>query len=222
MPTTEANCYLIQNRISEKSISEILVALDEAQKIVYNQNCAQTLKFTAEGIPPYLVTQNNVYEYDCPSDCRSTAAILVLEDETGYTRVRNPEPRSEYYFKGKQYLTVPATSVDATIDTVAKVRLRDNPGATTTKYFHVYYIKATDLSDVSVELSIPEESHYLLRQMVIAMLTTESYGESQFDDQVIERIARKIRRKLNGGFQGGVRQTPIPIDHQRFPGAYYA
>jgi len=221
MPTTEQNCYRIQLGISEKTIPEILDALNEVQKIVYGQNCAQTLKYTSEGLPPYLVTADGIYEYDCPADCRTTAAVLTLEDMTGYTRGRNPEPRSEYYFRGKQYMTVPATSVDATIDTVGTVRFRDNPGASTTKYYHAYYIKPTELSDISIQLTLPEETHYLLRQAVVAMLTMEGYGESQFDDQIIDRIAKKIRNKLNGGWQGGVRQTPYPTEYMRFPGPYY-
>ena len=221
MPTTEYNVRRIQERVSEKSIPEILDTLDEIQLIVYSQDCAQTMKIGSEGVPPYLVTTNNQYQYDCPADCRRTAAILSIEDTRGYSVHRNAEPRTQYNFRQRQWQKIPATSVDATVDSVATVTFRDNPGSTTQIYYHLYHIKPTALSDISIQLTIPEYLHWRLRKAVIAMFNEESYGSSPLDESIIEKVARDIRNGLNKGWQGGIRQTPIPLEYQRFPYPYY-
>lgn len=214
MPTTQQNIERILQRVPDQSPEVILDALNEIQTIVYSQNCLQTQKLESTGLPPFLATTDEVYEYDCPSDCRQTAAIFSLSSTIRRFNTRPIGPTRSYYFRNKGYALIGASSRDAYSGQVAKVFFEANPGTTTNVYYHLYYIKPTELSDVSVQLTIPEEMHWLLRKAVIAMFTTEEYGESAMDENTIERVARKIRNSLNRGYQSNVGQTPIPEELQ--------
>lgn len=217
MPTTEQNVYLIQKKCGNATVQEILDALDEIQLIVYSQNCFQTTKIESTGMPPILTTTNNLYEYDCPADCRDTAAVFMESPVRGYSRVIGYE--REYYFNNKRYVAVDGQGRQATLTDVAKFYFKDNPGTTTDKYYHLYYLRPTRITDISIELILPEEKHYLLRKAVIAMLTTEQYGESPLDATVIEKVAKEIRKSLNKGYGSSLGITPWQPEYLDYPGA---
>lgn len=214
MPTTQYNLERIMNKVSGESPETILETLDEIQTIVYSQNCLQTQKIESTGLPPFLSTTDEVYEYNCPADCRETAAIFALSGTIRRYNTRPIGPTKNYYYRNKGYALIGATTRNAYQGQVAKVFFEANPGTTTDVYYHLYYIKPTSLSDVSIQLTLPDEVHYLLRKAVVAMFTTEEYGESGFDNAVIEKVAREIRNKLNRGYQSNVGQTPIPEEYQ--------
>jgi hypothetical protein len=217
MPTTEENVYLIHRKCANATIPEIISAMDEVQLITYSQNCFQTTKIESTGLPPILATTNLVYEYNCPSDCRKTAAVFIESPTRGYSRVIGYE--REYYFHNKRYVAVDGEGRSANINTVAKFYFKDNPGTTTDKYYHLYYLKPTRITDISIELTLPEETHYLLRKAVIAMFTTEEYGESPLDAAVIEKVAKKIRASLNSGYGSSLGITQWQPEYLDYPGA---
>jgi hypothetical protein len=97
---------------------------------------------------------------------------------------------------------------------MAKVFFQEDPGDSSSVYYHLYYIKPTRITAENIQLVLPEETHYLLRKAVVALFTTEDYGESGFDDDVIEKVARKIRNSLNRGYQSNSGMTPIPEEYQ--------
>lgn len=220
MPSTTYNIDRIMERVPNASREAVREVLNEVQLIVYSQDCLQTTKLSSNGMPPYLVTTDDVYEYACPADCRRTAMIFAAGTPKGYTRQRPVGPRKEYYFRNKGFYPLGHEQRDASIDAVARVFLTENPGTTTEQYYHLYYLKATPIDSEEIQLTLPEETHWLLRKAVVAMLTTEEYGESQFDSNVMEKIARKIRNSLNKGLQGNSGQTPIPEEYQDFPTFY--
>lgn len=210
MPSTTYNIDQILKRIPNSSREEIRDVINEMQTIVYSQDCEQTMKIEKTGMPPFLTTIDGQYEYDCPSDCRRTAAIITLGLRPAYSRLKAIGPIKEYYFQGKEFNLVQAETRDANISNLAKIYFKDNPGSTTDKFYHVYYIKPSQILDEeSDQITLPEETHYLLRKAVVALMTTEEYGESSYDDSVIERFARKIRNKLNGGYHGITGFTPV-------------
>jgi hypothetical protein len=217
MPTTQANVTMIQRRVSNASLQEIIDAFDEVQLIVYSQNCFQTQKILSTGMPPLLVTNDSVYEYDCPSDCRKTAAVFSESPAKGYSR--NVGNERQYYYSNKSYVQADCEGRDANISSVAKIRFRSNPGTTTDKYHHLYYIKPTRITDISIELTLPEETHYLLRKGVVSMFTTEGYGESPYDSAVIEKVAKEIRKKLNSGMGSTSGLTPFQPQYLDYPGS---
>lgn len=214
MPTTQYNIERLLERLPDQSPEVLLTVLDEIQTIVYSQNCLQTQKIESTGLPPFLATTDGTYEYNCPADCRQTAAVFSLSSTIRRYDTRPVGPTRNYYFRNKGYALIGASSRDAYSGQVAKVFFEANPGTTTDVYYHLYYIKPTALSDVSVQLTIPEELHWLLRKAVIAMFTTEEYGESALDESTIERVARKIRNGLNRGYMSNVGQTPIQEEYQ--------
>lgn len=223
MPTTQENVERILRRVPNESPETILEVLDEVQTIVYSQDCAQTLKITSTGMPPYLATTDNQFEYDGPADCRRTVSIFTTSNSTRRVNTRPVGPSKVYYFKNKGYVEVACSTVDALVSagTLAKIRFIENPGTTTQNYYHLYYVKPTPLSDVGIQMTLPDEVHYLVRKAVIAMMTTEEYGESGFDDAVIQKVARQIRNSLNRGFQSSLGQTPIQAEYQDDNFRYY-
>jgi hypothetical protein len=215
MPTVTYNIDRILERVPEQTREAIRDALDEIQTIVYCQNCIQTQKITSTGMPPYLATTVDVYEYDCPADCRETEAIFCIRTSSIRSDIgRLVEPYGTYLYNNKEYIKVPIMTRSASISAVAKIYFKNNPGTTATTYFHSYYIKPTAISSEEIQLTIPEEKHWLLRKAVVALFTTEGYGESQYDEQIIERVARKIRNSLNRGFQSNVGITPVQEEYR--------
>jgi hypothetical protein len=217
MPTTTSNIDKILRRCTEATREEIRDAIDEVQKIVYSQNSFQTMKIESTGMPPYLVTTQGVYEYDCPSDCRVAAAVFSIEQARGYQRSRVMGPRREYFYRGRGYVPANVEVRPATIENVAKVYFREDPGTTTEKYFLPYYIKPNDIGDENVQLVLPEHLHWRLREAVVAMLTSEEYGESERETKIMERTIKKIRGELNKGFGNIVGVTPIQPEYRSFP-----
>jgi len=208
MPSTVYNIDRIIERVPDQSRATILDVMDEIQTIIYSQDCLQTQKIESTGYPPYIVTTDGIYEYNCPSDCRRTAAVFTLNPRRR-SRIRPIGPRREYYFRDRGYYKVNVRTKDANIDDLAVLWFDDDPGDTTETYYHLYYIKPTPLEDETINLTLPEEVHWLVRKAVIAMFTTEEYGDSAFDDNTIERVARKIRNSLNRGAQGVIGHTPV-------------
>jgi hypothetical protein len=221
MPSLTYNIDRIVERVPSYSRESIRDALNEVQTIVYSQDCQQTLRLSSSGLPPFIATTDGVYQYDCPVECRRTAAVITMNYPFNRDRTRPVGPRIEYYFKGLGYYQMAVDTRDSLpgaggVDTPGQLFFKDNPGSTTDQYYHLYYIKPTELTDEDQPITLPHETHYLLRQMVVAMLTTEEYGQSAFDSQVIERVARKIRNSLNRGLQSSFGQTPVPEELRDF------
>jgi hypothetical protein len=214
MPTTVYNIDRIKRKVPDASRADILNVLDEIQTIVYSQDCLQTLKLESTGLPPLLVTTKGVYQYNAPSDCRRIESIVTQSLSVNRSRSRPVGPKKEYYFRNKGFYKVSASTRDANITDLAKIFLEEDPGDTTNVYYLIYFIKPTPLTSEDVQLTLPEEVHYLVRNAVIAMYTTEDYGESGFDNDVIKNTARKIRNSLNRGYQGNVGETPIREEYQ--------
>jgi hypothetical protein len=214
MPTTEYNVERILTRVRDQTPETILDVLNEIQTIVYSQDCLQTQKIGSTGMPPYIATTDAVYEYNCPADCRRTASIFSLSDALRRVNIRPVGPEKTYYYRNKGYMNVSAITRDATPGVLGKIFFGDNPGTTTDVYYHLYFIKPTELTDVSVQLTLPDEVHWLLRKAVIAMFTSDEYGDNPQEEAIIERVARKIRNSLNRGYMSNVGQTPIQPEYQ--------
>jgi hypothetical protein len=216
MGTTAYNVGMINRRCQKETPEMILQILNEVQTIVYSQDCLQTLKITSTGMPPFLATQQNVYEYNCPYDCRNTSAIFTARTPKGASRVRPVGPRREYYFRERGYALLSAESRPASIENLAKVFFQEDPGTTVDQYYHLYYIKPTPLLTIDVQLTLPEETHFLLREAAISMITSDEYGKSQFDEAIMAKVARKIRNSLNKGYFGNSGKTPVREEDQEY------
>jgi len=221
MPSTIYNIQRVLNRAPSYTEEEVLQTFDELQKIVYSQESEQTMKYdSSTGMPPYIETQDEVYEYDCPSDCRRTASVFTEEVlRRSYSRTNERAYfQNGYDYRGRQYLRVLVRSIDARpqSSTVGKVVFPFNPGDTTTKFFHQYWISPPDMTDVTDQLVIPEHVHFLFRRLAIYVLTTEQYGDIVIDDPNIMRGIKRIRTQLNAGAQMIEGRTPIRPENQDY------
>jgi len=218
MPSTSSNITRIQYAVPKLGRTEILEILDEIQTIVYSQNTAQTKYLDpSTGLPPYLATVDGQYDYDCPSNCRSTVAVFSDSPISSYSRTRPSPQAKRYYYHNKGYYKAAVASYDATRGVLARVVFQENPGTTTTKFYHEYYMQPTELTTESVELTLPEHTHYLLRQGVTAMLSSEEYGQTGFDTSVMDDLALRIRKVLNRGQQRRMGRTPWRAEHMNYP-----
>ena len=209
MPSTQYNISMIKTAVQNYSRQQILDVLNEVQQIVYSENTMQVAKIDpATGMPPYLETVAGQRFYECPADCRETTAIFWERPNRGYSPSQNRGLYTEYIYRNARFYQTAITSNNALVDVLANLTFIDDPGDTTTQYFHEYTMKPVSLTAESVQLVIPEELHYLMRKAVIAMLSVENYGETGYDEVVIEKIAKKIRRKLNKGAQAKPGITP--------------
>jgi len=209
MPSTSYNITMIKSAVENYSRQQILEVLNEISLIVFSDNTMRVEKIdTLTGMPPYLVTTNNIRNYNCPSDCRETAAIFC-ENPRNYLPQQERGLYTEYIWRGTQYYKVAAKQQSASYNQLAQVTFVDNPGDTTTTYFHQYFIKHTPLTSEGIQLVFPEEVHYLLRDGVIQMLKGENYSAGMGNIPPIEQIAHRIRSKLNKGTQARANRTPI-------------
>jgi hypothetical protein len=223
MPTTAYNISMIQRRATNYSRPQILDILNEVQQIVYSQETEQTTYIDpATGMPPYIQTTEGVYTYDAPSNCRRTACVFSMSLPNSFSRTRPVGPRREYYFRNKGYYKIAVASRDKQPDgTLAQVIFQEDPGTTTDKYYHSYWLEFPELLDESQQLILPDHVHFYLRRAVIAMISNEEYGETGGDIMMIEEIAKKIRKELNRGEQSTLGQTPVMEEYQEFPDAGY-
>jgi len=208
MPTTAQNVSRIEAALGYTySRQQILDVMNEMQGLVYAQRTDQTLKFDpTTGMPPYLVTVNNQLQYNCPTDCWMTAAVFSEGPVRDYP---NNSISNTYCWQNKGYYSEIISSTMRTEDALAVVRFKENPGTTTTKFYHAYWVTAAELSDESIELVLPAHVHFVFRKAVIQVFRDENYGQVGMDLDFVENAAAKIRKELNRGAQGRIGKTPI-------------
>lgn len=202
MPTTGYNIDRILDVVTNFGAEEVLAVMNEAQKIVYSEDSEQTFKLdSATGLPPFLVTTKGQYTYDCPSDCRRTAVVYSESWPYPVTRTRPNALVKEYYFRARGYYNIGVSQRDALPhnNQLATVIFPNDPGTTTDKYYHLYYVLPTELTDINVQLTLPEHIHWRFRKLVLSMLAGENYGHNESSEMIIERQIKKIRAQLNGG-----------------------
>lgn len=215
MPTTSYNVTMIKSACGSFSRAQILEVLNEIQMIVFSENTMRAEKIDpATGMPPFINTVAGQRRYNCPADCRETAAIFVFKPNDGYQPVQGHGQYSEFFWRTNQYYRVAAHQQSATLGALATITFVDDPGSKTDYYYHNYFIKHTSLTSETQQLIIPEEVHYILRDGVIQMLRGELYSAGMGNIGPIEEIAKRIRNKLNKGSHARVGRTPIAEEYR--------
>lgn len=211
MPTTRQNVSWIKDRNPKYSPEQILSILDEVHYRIRSLNIDYNYYLdSTTGMPPFLATIDGVYSYDCPDNCRKTSHIFCWRENNSY-------PGKSYYgsgrhfrqdnseifnWRGREFLSLNYTQQqDKTLRQNAKVIFGSeyNPGTTTDKYYHLYWVVPARIEDVEDELEIPEEFSFEIREAVSAILSTEDYGETGFDDSVLAKAALRISNGLSAG-----------------------
>ena len=228
MPSTASMISKLERAVSNYSRIQLLDALNEVLTIVYSENMAQTYAIdTTTGQPPLLTTVAGTFEYDLPADCRELVAVVV---DNGYPAVSGGDGYgasrinvgNDLIAFNRSWKVIPATSISATYSDVATVTFTNDPGDTTTVYYLLYHKKPSALDTEDDEIPLPEELHYLLRQAVLAMLNTENYGQTGFDNQVFDSAIKTIRNRMNRGSQSRIGRTGVRIEDMNFAPAYSA
>ena len=228
MPTTRQNVEWIKDRNPKYSSEQILNVLDEVHYRVRSLNIDYNYYLDpTTGMPPYLATTEDVYSYDCPDNCRKTSRIFVWKDRLRghgnpfYSRTLDMEGGNSEIFnwRGREYLSLNYIhQQDKTLRDYAKVIFgaEFNPGTTTDKYFHLYWTVHERIETVDDEMEIPEEHSFEIRQAVASILSTEDYGETGFDNQILDNMARKIGNGLTAGMPRTVTRTPWRREYRDF------
>ena len=210
MPSTSYNVTMIRSACGNFSRQQILDVLNEVSLIAFQNNTMLVEKIdTATGMPPLLTTIAGQRHYSCPADCRETAAIFI-EEPLSYMPTQQKGVYGEYIWKQQRYYRVPIKQTPATRNALATITFVDDPGTTSDKYYHYYFMKHTPILSESIELPFPEEVHYLIRDGVIQMLKGESYSAGLGNIGPIEQIVNRIRSKLNKGANSRSYRTPVP------------
>ncbi len=209
MPSTTYNVTMIQSACGNYSRQQILEVLNEVSLIAYQNNTMLVEKIdTATGMPPLFTTIAGQRHYQCPVDCRETAAIFI-ENPMSYLPSQQRGVYGEYIWKQQRYYRVPIKQVSATRNGLATVTFVDDPGSTTDIFYHCYFVRHVPILSEFIELPFPEEVHYLIRDGVIQMLKGESYSAGMGNVGPIEQMVNRIRSKLNKGANARTYRTPI-------------
>lgn len=209
MPTTSYNITRIKDALPSYSREDIRETLNEILLIVYAGSGAQTIGIDSNtGMPPYLATTQGQREYTLGSGVRETIAVFAEFPQRGYSPLRNRSYPTDYMFRNVTYRRVAIRSQNATINTNATLTFVDDPGTTTETYFHEYFKRYTPITSENIQIPLPEELHWKMREAVIAMLGKEDYGDVGSRRALIEKIALEITNKLSKGDQGKTLQTP--------------
>ena len=201
---------MIRSACGNFSRQQILDVLNEVSLIAFQNNTMLVEKIdTATGMPPLLTTIAGQRHYSCPADCRETAAIFI-EEPLSYMPTQQKGVYGEYIWKQQRYYRVPIKQTPATRNALATITFVDDPGTTSDKYYHYYFMKHVPILSESIELPFPEEVHYLIRDGVIQILKGESYSAGLGNIGPIEQIVNRIRSKLNKGANSRSYRTPVP------------
>lgn len=218
MPTTSQNVSWIRYRLPKYTRQEILTVLDEVQLIVYSEDVTQTEYIDpATGLPPFIATTAGKFDYACPANCRRVIAVFSDSPITTYSRTRPTPQTRRYYYRNLGYFEMAVNQRDALPGGVAaRVIFQEDPGTTTTDYYLQYYVQPTPLTSEAIQMTLPEHTHWRVRQGVLSMLSSEEYGQTGFDDAVMEKVTRVIRNQLNRGAQSRTGRTPWRAEWQEY------
>lgn len=205
MPTTSYNVTQIKNVLGNYSRTQILDTLNEVHQIVMSDNNEQNKKIdSTTGMPPFLVTTAGIRQYDCPVDCREVSAVFCKKNFNNYNigNINDINTINTYYnYRNTYFYRMAVTSTVALYNDLATVTFINDPGSTTDVYYLEYFTKPIAITSESIQMQIPEEGHYLVRKLVIAMLSDENYGDTMIYIQLMDKLKRMVKNRLNRGVQ---------------------
>ena len=218
MPSTSSNITEIINAVGTYSRSQVLDKLDELQLICYATGAVQTEVYdTDTGMPPFLETTAGQRHYTLGDDVRQTIAIFTENARRGYSPYRDVFTRNlynSYIYKNSAYRRIAIRSTTKLFNTNATLTFVNDPGTTTENYYHQYVKEDTRLTSEAVQLSVPENIHWILRDGVIAMLSKENYGDIQRRRELIRQICTEVANELGKGDMGKSIRTPVQLEFQ--------
>ncbi len=233
MPTTRENVAEIHRRNPKYSPTEILGFLNEVHMRCVEQELDQFLYIDpTTGRPPYITTTPGQYVYNAPSNCRKTWMVcLSLISNYDYLRyytstyILQTITTNEVEWCGRSYLKLPyitqrdslgAAGVPAQIIFGGAHSELINSSNATNKLHHFYWIKANPILGLDDEMQIPDNLHFEIRRAISAYMSTEDYGQSSADENMIETCVARIREKLSRGARGRITRVKFQLQDRDF------
>lgn len=214
MPSTSENVTEIVNALGGYSRPQVLSKLDEVQLICFATGAVQTEVYdTNTGMPPYLATTQGQRYYVLGADVRQTIAVFTETARRGYAPYRGTHSRA-YTYKNSDYKRLAVRSTNKLLNSVATLTFVNDPGTTTENYFHLYVRENSRLTSEAIQLSVPENIHWVLRDGVVALLNKENYGQVGNRRELIKQIQLEVANELGKGDMGKNIRTPVQLEHQ--------
>lgn len=211
---TQRMVSYIQKKAPGFEPSEILTVIDEVHRLIMSKVTVQRQSIdTTTGMPPYLATQQGVYQYDCPADCLKTLSVFT-RDSRGYRGTNFRGPYTRYNWTGLLYPESVVGQIDATRGRVATVTFVNDPGTTTDRYFHLYMLRPVEISSTEVQLQIPEQWHLDFIDGVLARIRNERFGDKSEWNHWTTNTMTAMVQQLNYGAQRRKRRTLTQPEYQ--------
>jgi len=151
----------------------------------------------ATGFPPYLTTTATILKYDCPSNCRKVADVLVDASRFGQG-YDDYGAYKQKVFQDKVFWSIPVTARRRVNDNaLASVTFRSDPDTTTDKFYLLYFKQATAITGPNIQVDVPEEFHDLLLDGCVARIVPLQYGDENPWLSWIERLKTEFWSEIN-------------------------
>jgi hypothetical protein len=214
----------------------LLKEIQKAQDLLFDYDGAQ-MKWVGtdnQGWVPYLITTDNVFRYDITGAnlssgtptrtlngtsytmrCRKVLRVFVDATEIDYTKRFVGAPYLKSWSNPYSSATtrmevsdIPVDSGEALESTTAWVMFKENPGATTTKYFIEFVLEPPRLTSESVPLSVPAIYEDAIEDYVIGKIQERQNGSlSDKSTRFRNFWIPKFRDAINSGAQSYSTQT---------------
>jgi len=164
---------------------------------------------SATGLPPFLSTTDGTLHYDCPSNCRKVASVFISSNDNHNTYDKYG-PYQRITYQDKMFYEVPITSRRISLSSAATVTFRDNPGATTSKYYLKYYREPTSISSINIQIDVPPDAHPLFIDGVLARIAPIQYGKVNPWLDWLDRMKMEFWQEMNDNAYKNVLSTVRP------------
>jgi len=141
--------------------------------------------------------------------------VVFTESVNEYDRLAGTR-FSEYGFNQKSFWNVNVRSSEALEGTLATVTFGFDPGTTTNKFYHLYWINLTPLISEDVQISLPPTIHSYLMLGVQAYIQADKYGDVSRFENWLHTNGNKIRFHMNSGSQGVIEETQTQPEYSNY------
>jgi len=178
--------------------------LNEAHKLLlYNEIEQRIVIDPATGDYPFLVTQDNVFQYDLPLNCSILKALLI-----DFVSIRDDYPWTyeDFESKGRRYYRIlNINSREATNNAPAFMNfIGVNPGDTTEKFRLYYYESPVNITSDAVQHQMPGSADMeFLLPATIKLIEGMDHGNIIEARQYINEVIKpEFLKTLDRGEQG--------------------
>lgn len=199
----------------------ILAIYDMIQDFIYSRDLDQMLFFDTTGMPPLMTTTAAVKQYSFPTgtyaaDVRRTSAVLFNPQNantSGWGYGSNTTPYEVYNLRGREYYLEKFTQNGDRSEAADNTIWFDNdPGATTAKYYHLFFRAPPKIETVDSHLIIPSQHSLRLQACVLELIAHEDYGDRDSLEYIENKLARRIWADMDKAKQGRPIRTPLRIE----------